>query len=466
MMRWGERTRHRSHRTSLGTARVLGITILGLVALGACDEEPAPEANGATPDGRSSGVGNEDEEPSRAATGVTSEPCPDPIDETRGCIHLGSLPDRSDDRARETSDRLLEGQRDFWQRVNETGGIGGYEIHLADHVRDVTDDGDEQLEALDELGQQVLALALLPGDATSGRLVERLEEDGLVGVLPGWWSGWHADEYHDTLLLPADHSHCLAAVAGLDWYVQTVQQPASVLAVAHEGRVADDLAGAGEVWAGAVDAEAGAPEWLGVTETGAVDEGDDQDMAASEVLRHSPEVVLLGTGPRETGELVRKVAAQGFQGTFVGVAGTWAPHLLDDPEQAQALQALYHHVGPWDEVLDGADAHAAMAEARDGRTPVEPGYVVGWLASYPLRAALEAAAQAQQPSREGLREALDGLEVDHEGALPARTLGSTPATPHVVVSAPDAGTARGLRATDRGVAGPGLERLDHPDDCR
>lgn len=455
MMRWRWPARPRGRRSRHRAARLLGIAGLVLVALTACEDGSAPPADDDTseqapPDRPAEADGGA----GAKAPGVSSDPCPDAVDEELGCLRLGSLVDRGDAPADEHADELLAGQRDFWHRVNESGGVAGHEVRVAGHVRDVTDDADEQVAAAEELLDEVLAFALLPGDVTTVDLVETLDGHGAVGVLPGWWSGWHVEEHRDTLLLPADHSRCLAVTMGLDWYAEEVGQPLAVQGIAPEGRVADDVAGGAEAWAEALDAR-----WLGVTGSGAGDEDDRQDAAVQAVLEASPDVVVVGTGPAETGELVRKAAARGFQGTFLGLVDSWDPALLDAPEQAQALQALYRHVGPWGEMLPREGAHAAMRRARDDQ-PLSPGYLTGWLSSYPLLAALRTGAEQDELTREGLRGALADLRVDYEDALPEG--GSTV---RALVSTPDAQAAWGLHGQVVTEGGPGTAQLDHPADC-
>ena len=439
-------------------------TVLALVLLAGCDHDPPPD-DVDTDAGTDVADPEETEDESRTAApvsgrddaGVSDEACPDALDDELGCIHLGSLVDRSGDPSSTYSDELLEGQRGFWARVNDDGGVGGHEIQLDDHVRDVTDDADEQVAAAEELLDEVLAFATMPGDATSEELVDALRRDGAVGAMPGWWSGWHAEEHHQAILLPADHSHCLAAAAGLDWYAAAIEAPVSVLGIAPAGRRADDIEDGAAAWAQATDAD-----WLGLTETATLAEGDLQDAAVQAIREQTPAVVVLGTAPPETAELVSKAAAHGFEGTFLGVVGTWDPGLLDDAEQAQALQALYLHVGPWDD-LQATPVGAAITEAR-GDQALSAGYLDGWLSSYPLLAALQAAADRDELTRSGLQAALDGLEVDDEGALPSSEVVGVP-EPRVVISAPDRESAWGLSSAGLGVHGVDAERFDHPADC-
>ena len=430
-------------------------TVLLLVACSDAGTQPS-EQDQQMPDGRDAPGGHPGADSAladREGVGVSDEACPGAIDDDLGCVRLGSLVDRGDERSSSHSDELLAGQREFWERVNLDGGVGGHEVHLADHVRDVTDDAEGQVVAAEELLDEVLAFATLPGDATSDELVDTLRSTGVVGAMPGWWSGWHADEHRDTLLLPAEHSHCLGAAAGLDWYAATIEMPASVLAIAPPGRRAEDIEAGASVWAQATGAE-----WLGLTETATVVEGDLQDAAAQAIRERAPDIVILGTAPPETGQLVGRSAAHGFEGTFLGVVGTWDPDLLDDAQQAQALQALYRHVGPWDD-LPSTGAGAAIDEAR-GEQVLSAGYLDGWLSSYPLLAALQAAADRDGLTRVGVRAALADLEVDRRGAVPSEIVGAP-----AVISAPDRESAWGLSSAGLGVHGLAAERFDHPADC-
>jgi hypothetical protein len=425
----------------------------GVLLLAGCDEEPpAPDedASGQAPvaDGDAPGIDHAD-------TGVLDEACPDAIDDELGCIRLGSLVDRGDDPSSSYSDELLEGQRDFWARVNGDGGVGGHEIHLDGHVRDVTDDADDQVAAAEELLEEVLAFATVPGDITSQDLVDVLRANEAIAAMPGWWSGWRAEEHAEVVLPPAEHSACLGAATGLDWYAATIDAPVSVLGVAPAGRRAEDVVAAAATWAQATGAD-----WLGLTETATLAEGDLQDTAVQTIREQSPDVVVLGTAPPETGELVGKAAAHGYEGTFLGLVGSWDPALLDDAEQAQALQALYLHAGPWDD-LGQTSVGTAIAEAR-GDQPLTAGYLDGWLSSYPLLAALRVAADSDELTRSGLRAVLEGLEVDHEGALPSSEAVSA-SGPRAAISAPDQESPSGLSSADLGVHS--IDWFDHPADC-
>ena len=68
--------------------------------------------------------------------GVTSDPCPDAVNEDNGCIYLGTLSDLTVGPFAAAGPLIIDGQEAFWQRVNEDGGIGGYDINVTEYVRD------------------------------------------------------------------------------------------------------------------------------------------------------------------------------------------------------------------------------------------------------------------------------------------------------------------------------------------
>jgi hypothetical protein len=111
-----------------------------------------------------------------------------------------------------------------------------------------------------------------------------------------------------------------------------------------------------------------------------------------------------------------------------------------------------------------------MREALGDVTPND-GYTSGWVWSYPLKAALEAAAEAGDLTREGVARAASELEsVDYEGMLPeeaGRFAGETNETVfrQVVVAQPDDDAATGVRVIEGLFAGDVAENYDMTAPC-
>jgi hypothetical protein len=85
---------------------------------------------------------------------------------------------------------------------------------------------------------------------------------------------------------------------------------------------------------------------------------------------------------------------------------------------APALRSLYLQSAPFAPWSADTPGHRAMRAAL-GSTPPAEGQVSGWVRSYPLKAALAAAANSGDLTRAGLVRAARGLSaVDYEGMLP------------------------------------------------
>ena len=75
-------------------------------------------------------------EGNKVDSGVTDEPCPQAVDTSKGCIYLGTISDLTEGPFEALGVPITDAQKAFWQRVNEQGGIGGYEIDVTKYVKD------------------------------------------------------------------------------------------------------------------------------------------------------------------------------------------------------------------------------------------------------------------------------------------------------------------------------------------
>jgi hypothetical protein len=136
---------------------------------------------------------------------------------------------------------------------------------------------------------------------------------------------------------------------------------------------------------------------------------------------------------------------------------------------APALEAAFTHVAPWEAFTGESEAHQAMQERLgEGNLPENDGFTFGWIWSYPMKALLEQAAENGDLTREGLRAAVDGLEVDYEGALPNRTFGgdaNETAVRTAVIGQPNADEPLGLATIETGVTGPTADGYDYSSPC-
>ena len=338
--------------------------------------------------------------------GVTEEACPDAVNQDNGCIYLGTISDLTVGPFTALSTLLTQAQAAFWNRVNEEGGIGGYDINVSEYTRDNQYNPEVHSQVYEEIKDSVLALAQTLGSPTTAAIIEDLEAEGIVAAPGSWTSAWL---FRD-VILESGNAYCIEAMNGVEWALENrVQDAQTVMAVHFPGDYgADGAAGA------RVAAENAGLEFTAVETTPGA---DNQAGAISAVVSQQPDILVLTTSPTETGTIVGQAAAQGFTGTVVLDSPAYNKALLDSAA-GQAIESQVVIAYPWPGFEYDSPGHEAMREALGDVDPND-GYVAGWAWSYPLRAALEAAAESGDLTRAGLLEAATSLEsVDYEGMLP------------------------------------------------
>ncbi len=443
------------------TAAMVSVVALALTACGNGDNGDVGDTD--TVDDTDADDDGDGEAAGEVATdlGVTEEPCPDATNEDNGCIYLGILSDLTQGPFAPLGVEIVEGQRAFWQRVNDNGGIAGHDVDVDTYTRDNLYDTQEQSTQYRQIEPNILALAQTLGTPPTEAILPDMDADDMVGVPASWWSGWHFPDTDDGLILESGYSYCIEAQIGLDW-VNNESEITTLQAVGYPGDYGGDFAVGAEAWA-----EANGVEFVGFVETAPNAVVGSQDAAVGQVLSAGADVVAIATGPAEVAEIVGGAAAQGFEGQFMGSVPTWNPALLDSPA-GPALEAQYVHVGPWEDFSGESEAHEAMREALDGDLPTNDGYTFGWIWSYPLLAALEAAADNGDLTRAGLRSVTENLVVDYEGALPETTMSDNPdetAIRTAVISRPDADAPLNLSSVETGVTGETADAYDYTQRC-
>jgi ABC-type branched-subunit amino acid transport system substrate-binding protein len=402
-----------------------------------------------------SGGGGGGEDGAISAPGVTEEPCPEGINEDNGCIYLGTISDLTAGPFAPLGGPITEAQAAFWQRVNEDGGIGGYDVDVTEYVRDNLYNPETHAQLYAEIEPDVLALAQTLGTPTTQAILEQMKGQSVVAAPASWTSLWGFEDN----ILESGASYCVEGMNVVDYMVED-RDIQSVLAVGYPGDYGSDAAaGAG------IAAEAAGIDFDSV-ETAPGQES--QAGAISQIVRQDPDLVILATGPTEVAVIVGQAAAQGYQGQFVGVAPTWNPALLDSPA-APALESLFIHSGPWGSFGADSPGHEAMREAVGDVEPND-GYTSGWAWSYPLKATLEEWLEGDyDKTREGLLEATSALEsVDFEGMLPEEAgdrTGENDIFRQSVLSNVDPDAEAGLTTFEDFFAGPTAESYEFDGPC-
>jgi ABC-type branched-subunit amino acid transport system substrate-binding protein len=304
---------------------------------------------------------------------------------------------------------ITNSQKAFWKRVNEAGGIGGYEIDVTTYVKDNKYSPQTHNEVYQEIKGKVLALAQTLGSPTTAAIIGDLKANNIVAVPASWTSAWAFED----VILESGANYCVESMNAVD-YAMGAFQPKSVMAVHYAGDYGDDAAAGAKY----------AADKLGLTFTDVkTDPGQDKQAGAiAQILSAKPDLIVLTTAPAEAAVIVGGVGAQaraaGYTPHFIGTSPTFNPALNASPA-APALQAYYLVTGPWMPWATASPGHEAMRKALGTPTPLSDGYTAGWVWSYPLKAALMKAAQNKDLTRAGLLAAAKSLtSVDYEGMLP------------------------------------------------
>ncbi len=401
---------------------------------------------------RSEGPGTTvDETGIKTDVGVTKEPCPDAIDATKGCIYLGTLSDLTVGPFKPLAVPITEAQAAFWKRVNQQGGIGGYEVNVTKYVGDHQYNPQVATQVFGEMEPNILALAQTLGSPTTAAILPELKAKSIVGA-PAAWSSLYAFE---DVILESGASYCVESMNAIDFAKGAKPTISSVLAVGYPGDYGDDAA-AGATYAA---------EKLGLNFTHVPTGqggGEAQTGAITAILTQKPDLVIITTGPTEAATIVGGVALNGvpagYTPMFIGTSPTWNPALLGSAA-APALTAMYFQSGPWGPWGSDTPGHKAMRDTLGTPATLNDGYTAGWVWSYPLKAALEKAAENKDLSRAGVLAAAKSLtSVDYEGMLPAGAGnyagGANGIVKHTTISKPDASAPTGVTTVQPLTVGP------------
>ncbi|ACY97404.1 ABC transporter substrate-binding protein [Thermomonospora curvata] len=352
------------------------------------------------------GGGPQDKGAAAPVPGVTDEPCPKAVNPDNGCIYLGIISDLSSGPFSSLGKPITMAQQAFWRRVNQQGGIGGYDIDATTYVRDNKYDVATHKRAYQEIRTKVLALAQTLGSPTTAAVLPQMRADKMVAAPASWTSLW---EFED-VLIKSGTNYCFEAMNAVDHAVEAWGID-SVMAVHYPGDYGGDAAGGARI-----AAERNRLKFTDVpTPTGA----DKQRPAIDKIVKESPDLVLLSTSPRDTAVLIGQAAARGYRGRFIGSSPSWTKELLGIKTRpaAEAIRTRFLQAAPWKPFATDTPGHAAMRAAL-GKVDPNDAYTTGWIWSYPLKTVLQKAIDQNRLTRAGLYQTLRNLgAVDYEGML-------------------------------------------------
>lgn len=399
--------------------------------------------------------GSSDDGDTATGPGVSSEPCPDAIDDSKGCIYLGAITDLTGPFSA-IGIPLQDGAEAFWRMVNENGGIGDYEVDVTTHLKDNEYNPDRHAQAWNEISGEVLALSGSLGTAATEAMMRDSEAEELVAMPATLGSNWIFEDR----VLELGAPYCAEGMNAVDYGIDELGAT-SVAAVHLPGDYGDDaMVGA------RIAAEARGVDFTDIeTAPGA----DQQAAAVTNLLRSGADLVVLGTGPLETAAIVGGAMQNGFQGKFIGAIPTWNAALLQSPA-GPALEASYLWSNPfptWDAEGAGRDAMRESA----GDTQPNDYFAIGWGSQYVMKAAIEAAIDNDDLTRSGLVEAATSMTgVDSEGTLPDGS-GNYSGDPNEQVIrattflAPDEAASTGASIVEENYSGPTAQDYEFTEAC-
>ncbi|WP_230081692.1 MULTISPECIES: ABC transporter substrate-binding protein [Aeromicrobium] len=399
------------------------------------------------------------DEESSAGPGITEEACPDAVNKDNGCIYLGVISDLTKGPFAPLAVPITEAQKAFWNKVNEDGGVGGYDVNIEKYIADAEYNPEIHNKKYQEMRNDILALGQTLGSSQTLAILEDMKADNVIGVPASWNSAWDFEDQ----IMQSGASYCFEAMNGVDWAVQERGVKQKVLAIHYPNDYGGDAAAGVEAAAKANNLDFASVE----TATGQ----DNQAGAVAAVLKQKPDLLYITTGPAEMATILGGAAAQGWKGTVVGSSPTWNPALLKT-EAAPALQAMYFQAGPWGPWGTDSPGHDAMRKALADVESPSDGYTAGWVWEYPLLAALKSAADMDGGvTRENVVKAASELEsVDYEGMLPDESFNKNGEPNEVawrqsVISKVDPKAPTGVSITKEMAAGPTAEGYDYTEPC-
>jgi ABC-type branched-subunit amino acid transport system substrate-binding protein len=337
--------------------------------------------------------------------GVTDEPCPQAVDTSKGCIYLGTISDLTEGPFKVLGVPITDAQRAFWQRVNGQGGIGGYEIDATKYVRDNKYNPQIHNQVYQEIKPHILALAQTLGSPQTAGILPDLKASNLVAVPASWTSLWAFED----VVVESGTNYCMEAMNSVDYAADKLGAK-SIMAVHLAGDYGDDAAAGARV--------AAEKRGLTFTDVKTAIGQDNQAGGIDAIVSGNPDVVILTNGPTDAAVIIGQAGARGYKGKFIGTSPTWNPGLLKGPA-ATAILSQYLQSGPLQPYSADTPGHEAMRAALGNVPQPNEGYTAGWVLSYPLKAALEKAAENKDLTRAGLLAAVKSLtSVDYEGMLP------------------------------------------------
>lgn len=296
---------------------------------------------------------------------------------------------------------LSAGAQAYWDSVNAEGGVGGeFEVEL-----DTADNEYNQqatVDAYNRIKGEVAMFSQILGTPPTQAVLPQLSRDGILAAPASLDAEWVGEEY----LIPVGGPYQVQAANGLHWWNEEMSEGDDVYCAI----IQDDPYGEAGLEGFQAAAEALDLE-IAVTARYA---GGAQDVTAQvgELQGANCSVILLVSVPTDTGTILGTAAAGQYTPTWLGQSPSYITALKDSP-LADYLGQTYFQLSEGTEW--GDESVPGMAEMLDVHAEYTPDqgadifYVFGYFQAKVVHAILEAAYEADDFSREGLKAAYEGV---------------------------------------------------------
>jgi ABC-type branched-subunit amino acid transport system substrate-binding protein len=319
---------------------------------------------------------------------------------------------------------IQEAQDVYWEVLNESGGIGGYQIEpvTLDNVYEVPPALENYEEFSGDGANSVVMIGRSDGSPHTAAYADALVDDDLVAIPLTWYSGWADPEIGENVL-EIQTNYCIEAMNGVTYLSE--EYGTNLAIISFPGEYGQD---------GAQGAKKAA-EALGLNIVydgeGAVVPGADQTPVITELVNSGADIVWATVNPTTLAEIMGGAVAQGFTAHWSGNAPSWGTSLLGTDLAGVFDQywtySAYTELWNTGESPGMQEVVAAMREKRpDAPLGVADYYVLGWINGLIVTQILEAAIANGDLTRAGVTEAAKEITVDLQGLAPDQTWAGEP----------------------------------------
>jgi len=319
---------------------------------------------------------------------------------------------------------IAEGQKVFWDDVNEQGGIAGRQIELL--IEDNGYDVAKQQEKYDALRNEVAIFSQSTGSPHTAAIAQNLVDDDLIAIPLSWYSGWAFPDIGQNVF-ESYTNYCMESMNALEWLASN-RDVKTIAVISFPGEYGGDGAAGAAIAAEELGLEVVFDGTGQVIPPSADNPNPDQTAIISQIVQSGADAVWATINPATLAAIMGGAVSQGYTGLWSGNSPTYSFKLLAT-DLAPLLDQYYiasTYIVTWGTDVPGmADVVEKMTAARPD-LPVSDVYILAWTEGMITKAILEKAAENGDMTRAGIVAAANEVSVDFQGLAPAQTWAGDP----------------------------------------